>query len=166
MTRNLGVDAAVLILRASLGGTLIAHGLRHGRSLTGTAAWFESLGFRAPMLQAKASAVVEVGSGAALVVGAATPLAAAASIGTMVVAAQTVHRPNGFFITDEGYEYVMTIAAASLAAASLGGGRFSIDRAFGLERRLSGTWLAALAGLAGVGGAAAQLKLFWRRPTS
>lgn len=41
----------------------------------------------------------------ALLAGAATPLAGSAVVGTMAVAARSVHLENGFFITAEGYEY-------------------------------------------------------------
>ena len=58
-----GKDVASLVLRAAVGGTMVAHGLRHGRTLEGTAGWFGSIGFRQPRLQATASAVVEVGVG-------------------------------------------------------------------------------------------------------
>jgi putative oxidoreductase len=74
---------------------MIAHGVKHGRSLPDTAGWFRSIGFRQSRLQAQASAVAEIGSGALLVAGAATPLAAAAVIGTMGVAARPVHAANG-----------------------------------------------------------------------
>ncbi|ABH00471.1 conserved hypothetical protein (plasmid) [Rhodococcus jostii RHA1] len=83
------------MLRAAVGGTMIAHGVKHGRSLPDTAGWFRSIGFRQSRLQAQASAVAEIGSGALLVAGAATPLAAAAVIGTMGVAARPVHAANG-----------------------------------------------------------------------
>ena len=59
-------DVAGLVLRAAIGGTMIAHGVRHGRTLEGTAGWFSSIGFRQPEMQATASAVVEVGAGAAV----------------------------------------------------------------------------------------------------
>ena len=157
-------DVARLVLRLAVGGTLIAHGVRHGRSLTGTAGWFESIGFREPELQAKLSAAVEIAAGSALALGAGTPVAASAVVGTMAVAAQTVHRPNGFFITSEGVEYVGVLTAATLAAAALGGGRFSVDRLLGLDRSLSGGRAAAFAAGVGLAGAAAQLRIFWRRP--
>lgn len=96
------------------------------------------IGFRKPRLQAGLSAAVEVGAGAALVAGAATPLSAAAVVGTMAVAARSVHIRNGFFITAEGWEYVAALGVSSVAAAALGGGRFSVNRALGLDRRLSG----------------------------
>ena len=142
---------------------MIAHGVRHARSLPGTARWFESIGFRKPRLQAQLSAAVEIGSGAALIAGAATPLSAAAIVGTMAVAARSVHIPNGFFITAEGWEYVAALGVSSVAIAALGGGRFSVDRALGLDH-LCGRRGAAIALGTGLGGAAAQLATFWRRP--
>jgi putative oxidoreductase len=153
-----------LLLRGVLGGTMIAHGIRHARSLEGTAGWFESIGFREPRLQAQLSAAVEVGAGAALVGGVATPLAASAVVGTMAVAYRTVHRPNGYFITAEGWEYVGFISAAAVALAALGPGRLSGDRLLGLEDAGSPWQRAALAAGLGIGGAAAQLAVFWRRP--
>jgi len=159
-----GAEVAGLLLRGIVGGTMIAHGVKHGRSLAGTAGWFESIGFRQPRLQAQASAVVEVGAGAALAAGLATPLAAAAVVGTMGVAAQTVHRPNGFFITAEGYEYVLNLAAAAVAVGALGPGRYSLDRLLGLDRDLRGVRGAALVTAVGVASSALQLAAFWRPP--
>ncbi|GAA1847270.1 DoxX family protein [Pseudonocardia ailaonensis] len=159
-----GRDVAALLLRTAIGGTMIAHGVKHGRSLKGTAGWFGSIGFRQPELQAKASAVVEIGSGAALIAGVGTPLAAASVVGTMAVAARSVHVPNGFFITAEGWEYVTNLAAASVALAAIGPGRFSVDRALGVDRKLKGPAAAAVAAGVGLAGAAAQLGMFWRKP--
>ena len=149
--------AVQLLLRAAVGGTMIAHGVKHGRSLDGTAGWFGSIGFRQPKLQAQASAVVEVGAGAAIVAGAATPVAAAAVVGTMAVAARSVHLPNGFFITSEGWEYVSNLAVAAVALASIGPGRFSVDRALGLDSKITGGRAAALAAGLGLASAGAQL---------
>jgi putative oxidoreductase len=159
-----GKDVASLVLRAAVGGTMVAHGIRHGRSLDGTAGWFSSIGFRQPRLQAAASAAVEVGAGAALIAGAATPVAASAVVGTMAVAARSVHLPNGFFITGEGYEYVLNLSAASVALAALGPGRLSVDRLLGLDGKLTHGQRAALAAGLGLAAAAAQLAAFWQRP--
>jgi putative oxidoreductase len=160
-----GIGAARLVLRGAIGGTMVAHGIKHGRSLDGTARWFSSIGFREPRLQAIASAVVETGAGAAVLAGAATPLSAAAVVGTMAVAARTVHLPNGFFITGEGYEYVLNLSAASVALAAIGPGKLSVDRLLGLDARLTGPQRAALAAGLGLVAAAAQLAAFWQRPT-
>jgi putative oxidoreductase len=159
-----GKDVASLVLRAAIGGTMIAHGVKHGRTLDGTARWFGSIGFREPKLQAVASAVVETGAGAALIAGAATPLAAAAVVGTMAVAARSVHVPNGFFITGEGYEYVLNVGAGSVALAAIGPGRLSVDRVLGLDGKLTAGQRAALAAGIGLTAAAVQLALYWRRP--
>jgi len=157
-----GLDAARLVLRATIGGTMVAHGIKHGRSLEGTARWFSSIGFREPKLQAIASAVVETGAGAAVLAGAATPLSAAAVLGTMAVGARTVHVPNGFFITGEGYEYVLNLAAASVALAAIGPGEFSVDGLLGIDEKLNPVQRAAIAAGVGLGAAALQLAVFWR----
>jgi putative oxidoreductase len=159
-----GRDVASLVLRAAVGGTMVAHGVRHGRSLEGTAGWFGSIGFKQPRLQAIASSAVEVGAGAALIAGAGTPLAAAAVVGTMAVAARSVHLENGFFITAEGYEYVLNLSAASVALAAIGPGGLSVDRLLGLHDRLTPWQRAGLAAGVGLAAAAAQLAVFWERP--
>jgi putative oxidoreductase len=159
------VELARFVLRGALGGTMIAHGLKHGRSIEGTAGWFESIGFRQPKLQAQLSSMVEVGSGAALIAGVATPLAASAVVGTMAVAAKTVHQPNGYFVTSEGWEYVGFITAAAVALSSLGAGHFSVDRLLGVHDKGWGPGRAALTLGLGIGGAAAQLKAFWSAPS-
>src|SRR5258708_14056482 len=100
-----GRDVASLVLRAAIGGTLIAHGVRHGRSLDGTAGWFGSIGFRQPRLQAAASAVVEVGAGTALIAGAGTPLAASAVGGPIAGPAPPGPPGNGVLLPPQGYEY-------------------------------------------------------------
>ncbi|WP_433598292.1 DoxX family protein [Nocardia sp. CA-135953] len=159
---GVGKAIARLLLRTAVGGTMIAHGVKHGRSLDGTAGWFGSIGFREPRLQAQASAVAEIGAGVALLAGAGTTLASAAVVGTMGVAAYSVHRKNGFFITGEGWEYVANLAAASVALAGLGPGRWSIDRGLGIEHR--GGRAAVVAAVLGVAGAATQLATFYHEP--
>jgi putative oxidoreductase len=159
-----GTDLARVLLRGVLGSTMIAHGIRHGRTLEGTARWFGGIGFRSPELQARTSAVLEVAAGSAVVAGAGTPAACSAIVGTMTVAARTVHVPNGYFVINEGYEYVLAVASMAIALASLGPGRISIDHRIGLDRALSGTRIGVLTGVGGVLGAAAQLAVFWRNP--
>ncbi|ORM36872.1 DoxX family protein [Williamsia sp. 1135] len=154
--------AVQLLLRAAIGGTMIAHGVKHGRSIEGTAGWFGSIGFKQPKLQAQASAVVEVGAGTAIVAGAGTPLAAAAVVGTMAVAARSVHQPNGFFITSEGWEYVANLSVAAIALAAIGPGRFSVDRALGLDNKLTSGQATAVAAGVGLVAAGAQLAAFHR----
>jgi putative oxidoreductase len=157
-----GLDAARLVLRGAIGGTMLAHGIKHGRTLDSTAEWFGAIGFRQPKMQAAASAVVETGAGLAILAGAATPLSSAAVVGTMAVAARTVHVPNGFFITGEGYEYVMNLSAASVALAAIGPGSLSVDRMLGIHDPLGPLQRALLTAGVGLGAAALQLAAFWR----
>src|SRR5512139_910346 len=115
--------AALLLVRVVVGVTMIAHGLNHwkgGGRIEGTARWFSGLGLRHGTLQAWMSVVTEIGAGALLIVGLITPLACAAIISVMMVAGILAHRPNGFFVFKEGYEYVLVLAVVSLAVAMLG----------------------------------------------
>ncbi|MFA1545923.1 DoxX family protein [Actinomadura chokoriensis] len=126
---------ALLLVRAVLGVTMIAHGVNHwvgGGRIDGTARWFSGLGLRHGRVQAWASVVTEIGAGALLVIGFLTPLACAAVISVMLVAGILAHRPNGFFVFKEGYEYVLVLAVVSLALALLGPGKWSVDDAAGI----------------------------------
>lgn len=159
------VDIAAVILRVSLGGTMIAHGWNHafgGGKLPGTARWFESIGIRPGRVHALFATLTELGGGALLILGLLNSLAAAAVIGTMLVALIANHLKNGFFIfrPGEGYEYVLMITLAAAALAALGPGRISLDHALGVG--LTG-WIGLLIAL-GAGGAGAALVLLtsWR----
>jgi putative oxidoreductase len=147
-------DVASLVLHGAVGGTMIAHGIRHGQTLEGTAGWFGSIGFKQPRMQATASTVVELGAGAALIAGAVTPLAASAVVGTMAVAAPSVHMKNGFVITAEGYEYALNLSAASIALAAIGPGSVIVDRLLGIHDKLTPLQRAGLAVGIGLGAAA------------
>lgn len=165
-----GSDLASVLLRATVGGTLLAHGWNHvwgGGRLAGTARWFESIGLRPGRVHALLASVSELAGGAMLVLGLLTPLAAATAVGTMAVALVANHLRNGFFIfrPGEGYEYVLMIIVVAAAIGSLGGGRLSLDHALGIADDLDGgLGLALTAGLGGAG-AAAVLATSWRPAT-
>jgi putative oxidoreductase len=98
--------------------------------------------------------------------GAATPLSASAVVGTMTVAYRTVHQPNGYFVIDEGWEYVGVLGAAAVALSALGSGRFSIDRLLGVDDLGSPARRALLSAGLGIGGALAQLAAFYTKSDS
>jgi putative oxidoreductase len=126
---------ALLLVRLVVGVVMVAHGRNHwlgGGKIAGTARWFSGLGLRYGTLQAWTSVVTELGAGFLLIVGLFTPLACAATISVMLVAGLLAHRPNGFFVFRDGYEYVMVLAVTSVALATLGPGRFSVDSALGI----------------------------------
>jgi putative oxidoreductase len=161
------VDLALLVLRVAVGTVFLAHGLNHifgGGKIAGTGRWFESLGMKPGWLHAWTASLTEIGSGALLLLGLLTPVAAAGVVGVMAVAWITNHAKNGFFIfrPGEGYEYVMTLTLVGFVIAILGPGNWSIDHASGLQPHLvgwTGLWIALGAG---VGGARAVLVGFWR----
>lgn len=159
------VDIAAALLRLIVGITMIAHGWNHafgGGGLAGTARWFESIGVRPGRLNALAATVTELVAGSFLLLGFVTPLAAAAVVGTLLVAFVTNHVRNGFFIfrPGEGYEYVLMIIVVTSALGALGPGRLSLDRAVGFD--MVGWEGLATALVVGGFAAGATLAAFWR----
>jgi putative oxidoreductase len=148
-----------LLLRLVVGGYFFAHGTQKlfgwfsGYGLDATAGMFESLGLRPGKRHATAAGIAETGGGAALLLGAATPLASSVLIATMITAIHRVHLQNGPWNTNQGYEYNVVLIAAVLALAETGPGSPSIDAARGVEK--SGSKWALLALLLGVLGAEA-----------
>jgi putative oxidoreductase len=147
-----------LILRSVVGGYFVGHGTQKlfgwfgGHGLEGTGQFFENIGLRPGKRHATAAGVAEAGGGALLVLGAATPLASAAIIATMLTAIQRVHIKNGPWVSDQGYEYNLVLIAAAAALAETGPGSPSIDDARGSS--MYGPKWAAIALLLGVLGAA------------
>ncbi|MFP3900833.1 MAG: DoxX family protein [Acidimicrobiia bacterium] len=161
------LDLALLVLRLTVAGVMLAHGVNHivgGGKIAGTGRWFASLGMRPGPLHAWLASVTEVAGGALLALGLLTPVAAASVVGVMVVAWIINHRGNGFFIfrPGEGWEYVMTLTFVALAIGILGPGEWSLDEALGIRDDLRGTTGLLVTALAGGGGAAALLAAFWR----
>jgi putative oxidoreductase len=160
-----GTDIAALLLRLTVGGTMIAHGWNHafgGGGIAGTARWFESIRVRPGRLNALLATATELAAGLLLVLGLLTSPAAAAVVGTMLVALVTNHLRNGFFVfrPGEGYEYVLMIIVASCALGALGAGTWSVDHH--TSTHVDG-W-AGLALTAGLGATAGVITLaaFWR----
>jgi putative oxidoreductase len=154
---------ALLLVRVVVGVIMIAHGLNHWRGggrIAGTARWFTGLGLRHGIPQAWLSVVTEIGAGTLLVIGLLTPLAGAAVISVMLVAGLLAHRPNGFFVFREGYEYVLMLAVTALALGLLGPGRLSVDSAAGIT--VTGWTGGGIALGVAVVATAGLLATFWR----
>jgi putative oxidoreductase len=111
-----------------------------GPGMAGTTGMCRSFGCRLPGLMAWALALAELGGGFLLAAGFLTPLGALAVTTVMLNAVYLVHRPNGFFNSNGGYEFNLLIAATAVALAAIGPGRFSIDHALGWDDNLSGFW--------------------------
>jgi putative oxidoreductase len=164
-------SVVLLLLRFYLGCMIFTHGYRkvfYGGKLAGTARWFESIGVRPGLLNAYAAALTEIGAGVLLVLGLLTPFACAALMALMSVAIVTVHRKNGFMITNPGggIEYCLALVIAALDLGTFGSGTYSLDH----EWEIFGGWtpmtnfLVTL--LVGVGATAFQLAAVYRPPRS
>lgn len=130
---------AALILRVPVGLTLAAHGAQKlfgwfgGYGLEGTGQWLASIGLEPGYLMALLAGGAEFFGGLALVLGLLTRPAAVIAAFTMLVAIFAVHIGNGLFMSNNGYEYALTLFAVTLALAVQGAGRFALDRVL-LER--------------------------------
>jgi len=137
------MDYGLLFLRVVIGAIFFAHGSQKllgwfgGGGLKGTAGWLGSMGFKAPGVMALMVAGAE-SSGLLFAFGLLTPLAALGMVSAMLVAIATVHWKNGFFAGNGGYEFNLALIAAATAVAATGPGRFSVDRALGLDDNWSG----------------------------
>jgi putative oxidoreductase len=128
----------LFIIRLALGLLLFAHGTQKlfgwygGYGLDGTGGFFESVGHKPGRLMAGIAGASEAGGGLLLVLGLATPLGAAMVTGTMIVAAVSVHAPNGLWATNGGYELPLINALVAVGLGFTGAGTWSADNAFGI----------------------------------
>src|SRR5438105_15825797 len=105
------MEIALLVLRLVVGLAFAAHGAQKlfgifgGHGLSGTAGFFEAIGLRPGRLHAWAAGNAEFFGGLLIALGLLTPLAAAALIAVMTAAVLSVHVRNGFFVTNNGFEY-------------------------------------------------------------
>lgn len=124
-----------LFLRVPVGIILTAHGAQKlfgwfgGYGLEGTGQWMASIGLEPGFLMALLAGAAEFFGGLALVFGLLTRPAALVSAFTMVVAIFSVHASNGLFMANNGYEFALSLLAATAALTALGGGRLAIDNA-------------------------------------
>jgi len=144
-----------ILLRVVVGGVFVGHGLQKltgsfgGPGLAGTEKMAEKLDLHPAARNALAVAITETAGGAAIVAGAATPLAAGGLIASMLTAVRKVHFKNGPWNSAGGYEYNAVLIAA-VAALAGGAGTVSIDALFGKAKwGTKGTLFALGAGVIG-----------------
>lgn len=122
------------LLRIIAGLTFAAHGAQKlfgwfgGYGLAGVGQWMESIGLAPGYLLALLAGSAEFFGGLALVIGLLVRPAAAVLVVTMLVAIFSVHLGNGFFISDNGYEYALALLAISLTVLIEGAGKLSLDK--------------------------------------
>jgi putative oxidoreductase len=122
------------VLRVIAGIIFAAHGAQKlfgwfgGYGLEGVGQWMESIGLAPGYLLALMAGSAEFFGGLALIVGLLARPAAAVLAVTMVVAIATAHLANGFFISNNGYEFALALLAISVAILIEGAGKLSLDK--------------------------------------
>jgi putative oxidoreductase len=121
------VDLAALVLRTTLGGVLLAHGLLKFLvfGLPGSAGFFASVGF--PGWMAYVAAPFEVVAGLALMAGFHSRFLAAASL-PLLLGAAWVHLPHGWVFSNPGggWEFPVVLVWLAVGVYLLGDGRYAL----------------------------------------
>ena len=159
-TQHLGL----LILRVGLGVVLAAHGLQKlfgwwgGQGLTGFKNSLSDVGYQHADILAYVSAGGEIVSGALLVLGLFTPVAAAGALaflinGLLVTISAKPHSHNLTYFLPDGHEYQITLIVIAVAVILAGPGRYGLDGGRGWAYRpFIGSFVALVCGIAaGVG---------------
>lgn len=124
---------AALPLRLIAGILFTAHGAQKlfawfgGYGLEGTGQWMESIGLTPGYVMALMAGSAEFFGGLLLIIGFITRPTSFILAITMVVAILTVHIDNGIFMSNNGYEFGLSLLAITIALFIQGGGKYSID---------------------------------------
>lgn len=124
---------ASLAMRLPVGIIFIVHGAQKlfgwfgGYGLEGTGQWMASIGLAPGELMALMAGGAEFFGGIALILGLLTRFTGIVLAITMVVAITAVHWSHGLLMSNNGYEFALSLLAASIALFFTGGGRYSLD---------------------------------------
>ncbi|WP_421378836.1 DoxX family protein [Bacillus salacetis] len=127
------LDLGLFIIRLVIGISFFAHGAQKlfgwfgGYGLKGTGGWMDSLGLKPGVTMALFAGVAEFAGGILFVLGLFTPFAGIMIALTMLVAIGKVHFANGYWSTNNGYEYNLALLAVAIGLALTGAGRFALD---------------------------------------
>ncbi|WP_116244100.1 DoxX family protein [Nocardiopsis sp. FIRDI 009] len=123
-------DFTSLLARLVVGGVFIYHGWPKLADPGATAEFFGMVGVPMPQVAAVVGGLVEVGGGAALILGFALPVVGILLALEMVGAYVFAHAGQAF----SEFELVVVLGAAALALG-FSGGRFALDRILPWSRR-------------------------------
>jgi putative oxidoreductase len=128
----------VLLLRATLGLTFMAHGSQKlfgwfkGGGWQGTQKMISSMGLRPIWFWVMISSLSEFGGGLLLFLGLLSPIGSLGIIAAMLTAIIKVHWKAGFWNGNHGMEFPLINLVAALALGLTGPGLFSLDAALGI----------------------------------
>lgn len=144
LTWNAGTDLGLLLLRFGVGGTFVAHGMQKvfglwgGPGIGGFAQYLDTLGFTQTTTLAWVTGITELVAGGFVVLGVATPLAAAGLLALMINTV-LLKIGNGFFVASPaGANAVELDVVLGLAAAAIvftGPGHVALDNGRAWQRR-------------------------------
>ncbi|MBT2735685.1 DoxX family protein [Bacillus sp. ISL-7] len=127
------MSMGLFIIRVVVGVSFMAHGAQKlfgwfgGYGLKGTGGWMESLGMKPGVMMALMAGLAEIIGGLLFTLGLLTPLAGIMIAATMVMAIVKVHASNGYWATQNGYEYNLTLIAVVIGIALIGPGKYALD---------------------------------------
>ncbi len=127
------IGIGLLVIRLVIGLSFVGHGAQKlfgwfgGHGLKGTGGWFDSIGMKPGITMALFAGLSELIGGALFVLGLLTPFAGILIALTMLVAIVKVHGANGYWATQNGYEYNLAILAVAIGVALTGAGPYSLD---------------------------------------
>ncbi len=133
-------DLGLLLARLGLGSVLFVHGVGKlfaagpaALPIADFAGMLGGMGLPAAVALAWLVALVETFGGLAIVGGIFTRCAATLAAVDMLAALYLVHLSNGFPVSNNGYEFVLVLAATSLALVFTGPGSYSLQERLGIE---------------------------------
>jgi putative oxidoreductase len=124
------MDLGLLLIRLVVGLTFVGHGAQKlfgwfgGYGLKGTGGWMESIGLKPGVTMAFLAGLSELLGGALFAAGVYTWVGAVLITVTMLVAIVKVHLKNGYWLTQNGYEYNLAVIAVVVGVALIGPGAY------------------------------------------
>ncbi|WP_029100889.1 DoxX family protein [Brevibacillus thermoruber] len=124
------MDLGLLIIRLVVGLTFVGHGAQKlfgwfgGYGLKGTGGWLESIGLKPGVTMALLAGLGELVGGLLFAAGVGTWVGALLIALTMLVAIVKVHGANGYWATQNGFEYNLVLIAVAIGVALIGPGAY------------------------------------------
>jgi putative oxidoreductase len=126
------MDLGLLLIRLVIGLTYAGHGAQKlfgwfgGYGLKGTGGWMDSIGLRPGVTMALFAGLGELVGGLLFAAGVWMPVAAVLFVIPMLVAIIKVHGNNGYWVTQNGFEYNLALIAVSVGLALTGAGSYTL----------------------------------------
>jgi len=130
------MDAALLVLRVTIGLLVAAHGAQKlfgwfgGGGLGETSKFMASLGFRRAFGWTVIGALAEFAGGLLLALGLFSPLGSLGVGAAMAIAVTRIHWPK-LWAQQHGFEYALVLLAVAVAVGLTGPGAYSLDAVWG-----------------------------------